>query len=100
MQEIASNGQDLPAETEGIDSDLYYTVRSRALSWHGREFYNPDYGMDLITPDEGLIGRVRTSLGQIPGYRLRPSIRTTEQATTLVIDTGLVKIEVSVPAVG
>ena len=83
--EIASNGQDLGLEIDGIDADLHYAVRSRALSWHGREFYNPDFGMDLINPDDGLVRRVRTSLAQIRGWRLDPTIRVTESGAELRI---------------
>ena len=68
--EVDANGNNLPdLDAEfGVDSDLKYAVRSRALVWEGREFFDPDFGFDLGTQDDGLLVRMENSLSMIDGW--------------------------------
>lgn len=85
-EEIDANGLDLPdRDTEfNVDSDLKYAVRSRAFTWEGREFYDQDFGFDVVRQDNDLIHRMETSLAQIPGWvrgQVAVSVRGTPYST-------------------
>lgn len=55
---------------EGLDDNLVYTIRTRAYTWHGREFYDPNFGMGLLNPEPETLDHIEASLNEIPDTTL------------------------------
>ena len=89
MNGIDDRGFNLPDTVDGVDSNLDYTIRARAATWPGREFFEtPEtpYGMGLTAGTDridALRARVRASIETIPP-ELRDKILSVEVNDTSI----------------
>ena len=74
MTLLGANGNDAPAQAEGVDYITWLGIQGRAFTWYRREPFRPDFGLGLVdglkapspTQDEW-DSRLRASFADLSG---------------------------------